>query len=174
MGSAALHPLLVPLRVGRKDYVLGSHPIWQVSRCLYQATRRPLFIGGIMQFLGYFWALATGVKKQVETDIVRFRRDEELKRLRSFLDKIFFGFWPIGNFSAPRFVPQISRLVHVFSVHVMACILSVATLVGVWMHHSHTSAKSRPAPKPVLAHHSEPPLHQFHQPLHQSETTLKR
>ena len=35
-------------RHGKKDYYLGGHPLWQVLRCAYQATRPPHIIGGLL------------------------------------------------------------------------------------------------------------------------------
>ena len=51
MSTATQHALLVPLRGGRADYVLGSHPLWEVCRCIYQLTKPPSVLGGILRLV---------------------------------------------------------------------------------------------------------------------------
>ena len=38
---------------GKKDYILGGHPLWQMFRCTYRMTKRPYVIGGVALFAGY-------------------------------------------------------------------------------------------------------------------------
>jgi glycosyltransferase involved in cell wall biosynthesis len=85
MNTASFHPLMVPLRGGRTDYILGNHPIWQVFRCIYQMSRPPFLIAGALRLLGFMWAMLTRTEKQVTVDFVRFRRQEQMHRLSAFL-----------------------------------------------------------------------------------------
>lgn len=87
MGTATQARLLVPFKVGRSDYLLGSHPIWECVRCVYQATRRPFVLNGALRLVGFFWAMASRREKQVPVDFIRFRREEQMRRLRRFLTK---------------------------------------------------------------------------------------
>ena len=87
MGTASQHRLLVPLRGGRLDYIFGCHPIWELFRCVYQTTRPPIVIGGLLRFSGFVWAGVTRVEKKVPLDVVRFRRQEQLNRLTQFLGR---------------------------------------------------------------------------------------
>jgi poly-beta-1,6-N-acetyl-D-glucosamine synthase len=70
---------------GRGDYVLGSHPLWEFSRCLYQMTRRPVLAGGLLRLAGFGWAMLIRVPKAVPDDVVAFRRKEQMERLRTFI-----------------------------------------------------------------------------------------
>jgi biofilm PGA synthesis N-glycosyltransferase PgaC len=88
MGTASQPGLMARLKGGRGDYVLGSHPIWEVSRCLYQMTRRPILLGGGMRLIGFFWAMATRVDRQVPAELVQFRRKEQLHRFGEFLKRV--------------------------------------------------------------------------------------
>ncbi|HZI31093.1 MAG TPA: hypothetical protein VFF11_02060, partial [Candidatus Binatia bacterium] len=45
-------------------------------------ARKPHVIGGCLILAGYFWALAARLPKAVSTDLVRFRRREQMNRLR--------------------------------------------------------------------------------------------
>ena len=84
MNTATYHPWLVPLKGGRTDYVLGSHPVWQLFRCIYQMTRPPIVIGGSLRWAGFAWAMLSRVEKQVPNELVQFRRKEQMRRLVEF------------------------------------------------------------------------------------------
>lgn len=85
MGTATEHWLAVPFKVGQKDYILGSHPLWQLSRCAYQMTRPPIVAGGTLRLVGFMWAMLRRQEKQVPPDLVAFRRREQMRRLTNFL-----------------------------------------------------------------------------------------
>lgn len=74
-------------RSGYHDYLMGSHPLWQLLRCAYHLTKKPLIFGGSALLIGYFWALATRAKRPVSEELVIFRRKEQMKRLTSLLRK---------------------------------------------------------------------------------------
>lgn len=85
MGTATQSTLIVPFQVGRADYILGSHPFWQLCRCIYQMTRPPIVLNGILRLAGFTWAMLTGLERQVPLDLLRFRRKEQMRRLRNFV-----------------------------------------------------------------------------------------
>jgi len=81
-GTAKVSKLYVEYHNGRKDYAFGCHPLWQPFRATYSLTRKPWVIGGCLLFAGYYWAMLSGTPKSVSDDIVRFRRKEQMNRLR--------------------------------------------------------------------------------------------
>lgn len=85
IGTAQHGALKVKFRVGELDYALGGHPIWELFRSVYQLTRPPVIVGGLMIFAGYFWSMLSGVKRPVSPELVRFRRGEQMARLAKFL-----------------------------------------------------------------------------------------
>jgi biofilm PGA synthesis N-glycosyltransferase PgaC len=85
MSTAKHRALMIPLKGGQTDYILGNHPVWQFCRCLYQMTKRPFLIGGGLRLAGFIWAMVTGVEKEVPPDFVQFRRREQMQRLRDFV-----------------------------------------------------------------------------------------
>jgi glycosyltransferase involved in cell wall biosynthesis len=87
MGTAQQHALMVAYRGGRGDFMLGGHPLWEFCRCIYQMTRRPYVLAGLYRLAGFTQAMASRADKLVATDVVRFRRAEQMKRLREFLWK---------------------------------------------------------------------------------------
>jgi len=85
MGTATASVWRAPYKVGRADYFLGSHPVWELARCIYQTTRPPVLIGGGLRLVGFGLAMLSGADKQVSADFVTFRRKEQMHRLRKFL-----------------------------------------------------------------------------------------
>jgi biofilm PGA synthesis N-glycosyltransferase PgaC len=82
----AQHGLLkARFRTGALNYALGSHPIWEVFRTVYQMVRRPFVIGGLVLAAGYLWALVRRVKRSMPNELVAFRRREQMQRLGKFL-----------------------------------------------------------------------------------------
>jgi poly-beta-1,6-N-acetyl-D-glucosamine synthase len=86
MSTANHSAFRVPLYVGRADYVLGSHPIWEFFRCIYQATKRPLLLNGGLRLTGFVWGMISE-EIQVPGDFVRFRRKEQMQRLRNLITR---------------------------------------------------------------------------------------
>jgi biofilm PGA synthesis N-glycosyltransferase PgaC len=87
MSTATQGALMVPFRGGRADYVLGSHPVWEFFRCIYQTTRPPVLLGGGLRLAGFVWAMVNHTEKQVPEEFIRFRRREQMGRLRKFFTR---------------------------------------------------------------------------------------
>ena len=85
MGTAKRNVLMVAWKGGQGDYRLGTHPLWEAFRSVYQMSRPPLLIGGMFRMTGFTWAMVTRVEKTVPRDLVQFRRGEQMRRLRKFL-----------------------------------------------------------------------------------------
>ena len=85
MGTATAAFWLAPFKVGKADYILGSHPLWELSRCSYQMIRPPVLLGGALRLAGFFWAMISGSEKEVSQEFIKFRRREQMDRLRKFL-----------------------------------------------------------------------------------------
>ncbi|MFO1478368.1 MAG: glycosyltransferase family 2 protein [Verrucomicrobiota bacterium] len=84
-GSAKASPAMAKFKVGKLDYALGGHPLWELFRSVYQLTRKPLVIGGVMVFCGYFSSMLKREKRPISDELVAFRRREQMARLKRFL-----------------------------------------------------------------------------------------
>lgn len=73
--------LKATFRSGYHDYLMGNPPAWQAVRCLYQMTRKPCGLGGLLLFLGYGWALLRRPPRPISPELVRFRKQEQARRL---------------------------------------------------------------------------------------------
>jgi len=69
---------------GRTDYVLGSHPLWALCRSIFQMSRRPFIVGGCSLLAGFIWAM-THEEIQVTDEILKFRRQEQMQKLKSLI-----------------------------------------------------------------------------------------
>ena len=87
MGTATQGKLMACFKLGRVDYYLGGHPLWQLFRGCYQMSREPYLVGGLLLLAGYWWAWMTRVKRPVSSELMRFHRREQMQRLRHALLK---------------------------------------------------------------------------------------
>jgi biofilm PGA synthesis N-glycosyltransferase PgaC len=88
MGTAKRSTLAASFKGGQGDYMLGTHPVWEIFRCIYQLSAPPVLLGGSLRLAGFFWGLVTGVEKVVPDDLVKFRRAEQMRRLRDFIKRV--------------------------------------------------------------------------------------
>ena len=98
MGTAQHGVLKAKFAIGRKDYSVGYHPLWELFRGLYQMTKKPLVIGGLAVVSGYLWSAIRRVERPVSPELVVFQRNEQMQRLRRFLGVSF----PLGHQETAR------------------------------------------------------------------------
>jgi len=84
MGTAQQGMLLARFKNGGKDYAIGNHPAWELFRAIYQMTKRPFIIGGLMIVSGYGWAAVRRAERPVSPELVAFQRREQIERLKRF------------------------------------------------------------------------------------------
>lgn len=89
MGTGDSGELAAGFKHGIKDYYLGNHPFWQVFRTVYQMTRKPYIVYGVVLFLGYLWAFVRRIERPVPSELLEFIRHEQMQRLRQFFLKTF-------------------------------------------------------------------------------------
>jgi biofilm PGA synthesis N-glycosyltransferase PgaC len=88
--GGALHTgLRGRLNMGRKDYLLGNHPMWEIFRSIYQMAHKPYFIGGFLVLISYFWNSLRGVKKTIPEELMVLRRSDQMKRLKMVMQRRF-------------------------------------------------------------------------------------
>lgn len=88
MGTAKKSLLPAVFGGGRGDYMLGSHPLWEFCRCLYQMTRQPVIVAGVTRMAGFAYAMVRREQKPISDELVQFRRAEQMRRLRAFLSRL--------------------------------------------------------------------------------------
>lgn len=94
MSSAKHGALVAAFQGGRADYLLGCDPTWQILRSGYRmVAARPLIMNGVLCLAGYVWAAIGQVERSMPSDVVRFRRIEERRRLRELLLRASRDVW---------------------------------------------------------------------------------
>ena len=73
------------LNRGKKDYILGSHPTFEIFRSAYQMKNRPYIVGGLLNWAGYVWAMLRRVERTMPEELIEIRRSDQMQRLKLFL-----------------------------------------------------------------------------------------
>lgn len=76
---------------GEKDYYLGGSPVWQVFRVAYRMAKPPVIVGGVALLFGYCWAALRRVRRAVSPELMRFHRNEQMKKLQLIIRAIMRG-----------------------------------------------------------------------------------
>jgi poly-beta-1,6-N-acetyl-D-glucosamine synthase len=88
-GSALHEGLRERLHVGRKDYLMGNHPLWEVLRSVYQMKYKPCVIGGFLILVSYVWNWVRGVERTIPDELIALRRKEQISRLKMIFRRRF-------------------------------------------------------------------------------------
>jgi biofilm PGA synthesis N-glycosyltransferase PgaC len=88
MGTGKGHVLKARFRLGKEDYYLGSHPLWELFRVIYQMKHQPFILGGVFLFLGYFSALLRRMERPIPPDLIKFYRKEQMQRLKGKVGRV--------------------------------------------------------------------------------------
>jgi len=86
-GSAQRTGMAASVHRGRMDYLLGSHPVWELFRSVYQMTNRPYVVGGTLTLFGYLWTMLRRVERSIPIELVELRRSEQMQRLKEVLGR---------------------------------------------------------------------------------------
>jgi biofilm PGA synthesis N-glycosyltransferase PgaC len=96
--GGALHTgLRERLHMGRKDYLLGNHPLWEIFRGVYQMAHKPYLIGGLLVLSSYFWNAILGVERTIPDELMAIRRSDQLKRLKLVMQRRLHPLVPIST-----------------------------------------------------------------------------
>jgi glycosyltransferase involved in cell wall biosynthesis len=82
MGTGNSSAIMTWFKQGRKDYFLGSGPLWEIFRTLYQMTKKPYIIGGSFLLFGYVKAGLMREERPISKELVEFCRKEQFTRLK--------------------------------------------------------------------------------------------
>jgi glycosyltransferase involved in cell wall biosynthesis len=82
MGTGTGGRLRAQVSMGRQEYYLGNHPLWELFHSVYQMRYRPYIIGGLAVLGGYLAAALRGEERPIPRELVDFIRREQMLRLR--------------------------------------------------------------------------------------------
>jgi poly-beta-1,6-N-acetyl-D-glucosamine synthase len=89
VGSAAHTGFRERIHRGRMDYLLGSHPVWELCRSVFQMKNPPYLIGGVLIMWGYVWTMLSVRAKTMPPHLVKFRRREQMRQLQRIVRRRF-------------------------------------------------------------------------------------
>lgn len=98
LGTAERSILGASFSYGKKDYILGGHPVWELFRILYRMTKRPYVLDGVALGLGYGTAAVRRLPRPVSQELMAFHRREQMRKLRAIV-KSLLTFKPINKFT---------------------------------------------------------------------------
>ena len=98
LGTAGRSSVAASFSYGEKDYYLGGSPVWQLFRVAYRMTKRPVLIDGFALLSGYCWAALREIERPVSSELMRFHRQEQMKKLGAIL-RTLLKLKKVDNFS---------------------------------------------------------------------------
>lgn len=84
-GSALHAGLREKLNIGRKDYLIGNHPVWEIFRSVYQMQYKPYVVGGVLILVAYLWNMVHRAERTMPEELMLLRRTEQLNRLKAIV-----------------------------------------------------------------------------------------
>jgi len=97
MGTASRGVLAARYKSGALDYLLGSHPLWEIFRTIYQMRKPPYVVGALWLLAGYVSAAIRRAERPVGRDLVRFRRHEQMQRLKNLVARKHVQHAPLAS-----------------------------------------------------------------------------
>jgi glycosyltransferase involved in cell wall biosynthesis len=97
LGTAERSTFAAAFSYGEKDYFLGGHPLWELSRVGFRMLKRPYFIEGFALGLGYGWAAVRRLQRPISAELMAFHRREQMRKLKAIFKSIL-TFKPIDKF----------------------------------------------------------------------------
>lgn len=84
-GTATCNAWNVHFRDGKKCYLLGYHPLFQIARSVFRCKDKPYLLRGTLLLFGYLVASIRRYKKPVSDEFVKNLRKEQMTRLKSLV-----------------------------------------------------------------------------------------
>jgi glycosyltransferase involved in cell wall biosynthesis len=76
------------LQTGRKEYLLGNHPVWEILRSFYFMKNPPYVLGGGLMLVGYFWAMLHADERTIPEELMGLRRRDQMQRLKGIIRRL--------------------------------------------------------------------------------------
>jgi len=80
-GTEKGHIVFARFRQGIMEYSHGSHPLFEIGKCMSRIGEKPYVFGSLFRLSGYCWACLRRDQRDVPDDVVTFLRHEQIKRL---------------------------------------------------------------------------------------------
>jgi len=74
-------------REGIRAYSVGSHPLFEIFKCLSRFKGKPYLVYGLFRTAGFIWGYFRREKRMVSDEFVKHIRREQMQRLQSLFSK---------------------------------------------------------------------------------------
>lgn len=88
LGTAERSTFAAAFSYGEKDYYLGGHPVWELFRVAFRMVKPPYLVEGLALGLGYGWAALRRLQRPISTELMKFHRQEQMRKLKVILKSI--------------------------------------------------------------------------------------
>ncbi|MGA2224630.1 MAG: glycosyltransferase family A protein [Syntrophobacteraceae bacterium] len=68
-------------QMGIRDYALGSHPVFEVVKCVARAAESPLLAGAAVRLLAFAWCSVRRRRRTISIEVMRRTRQEQINRI---------------------------------------------------------------------------------------------
>src|ERR1700688_179264 len=93
--GAGTNGLKNTLRLGKLDYAFGSHPAFELVKCLLRVKEQPILLGAAMRLWAFSLCHIRGEERAVPQEVADFVRKEQMERFSSFLHSVYQFGWKI-------------------------------------------------------------------------------
>jgi len=91
-GKKLLH---ARFKMGITEYSLAVHPVFMLFKCLRRCfVEKPYLLSGFARFSGFVYGYIRGEARQIPSDVQRYLRKEQMKRLLSCVRLCEYGYVP--------------------------------------------------------------------------------
>jgi poly-beta-1,6-N-acetyl-D-glucosamine synthase len=108
LGTAERGMVASAFAYGKKDYILGGHPLWELFRSAYRMTKRPYVMGGVALLAGYVAGFVSRAERPVSPELMRFHRCEQMLKLKNIVLSLC-RFRKVNNFELLPAEPNRTR-----------------------------------------------------------------
>lgn len=84
-GSMVRGSLQENMRTGFMDYLLGSHPLFELFKCVRRIKQKPFLIGAVLRLAAFAAASSRFKNRPVDDIFVKYLREEQLNKLKHIL-----------------------------------------------------------------------------------------
>lgn len=90
IGTGDSGQLAAIFKYGKKNYLLGGHPLWQMFRAFFQMRKKPYVLGGLLLISGYASGFLTRMKRPLSRELLLFYRREQMTRLKQIIARFLY------------------------------------------------------------------------------------
>lgn len=70
------------IRKGLMDFSLGSHPLFEIGKCIHRLKESPFLVAAFIRMVGFLWCYCSNQKRYVPVEFIEFLRAEQLERIK--------------------------------------------------------------------------------------------